>query len=104
MNLWEFPIEDFLVLAWPDAPGLYILNPSARSIWEAFKSDTPLAELVQEFASTYNIPSALAEQDVTQTINEWLTGMLARHFSSFPSPSTPTDPPAASSSDFFARD
>ena len=104
MNLWEFPIEDFLVLAWPDAPGLYILNPSARSIWEAFKSDTPLAELVREFASTYNIPSAVAEQDVTRTINGWRTGMLARHLTSSPSTSTPSDTPAPSSSDFFARD
>jgi len=76
-RLWEFPIENFLVLARKDFPGLYILSPSARLIWDILKTGAPFAELVREFASTYDIPTDLAALDVTRTLDHWRLGLLA---------------------------
>jgi hypothetical protein len=102
-NLWEFPIDDFLVLARPDVSGLYILSPSSRLIWDIFKTEVPFRELVEEFASTYGIPSELAEQDVTRTLDAWRSGLLSQPKLSSPSPA-PRDVPACSSPDFFSQD
>lgn len=102
-DLWEFPIADFIVLARPDVPGLYILNPSARLIWEALKSGARFPELVREFASTYDIPQELAKQDIERTLDDWHRGLLSRQ-------STPafrcvtSEIAVCSGADFFVRD
>jgi hypothetical protein len=102
-DLWEFPTEDFLVLARSHAPGLYILNPSARLIWETFKTGVSFAELAQEFASAYDISQDLAEQDVKRTLDEWSAGLLSPQRSSF-SPVAAVKEGSVSAADFFARD
>ncbi len=76
-DIWEFPVDDFLVLARPQASGLYILSPSARLLWEIFKADVPFRELVREFASICGISAKRAEQDVTRTLDEWRSGLLS---------------------------
>src|SRR5271170_7156623 len=86
VDIWEFPINDFLVLARSDVSGLYILSPSARLIWDTFKSGISFGEVVREFASSYDISLELAAQDVTRTLNEWRSGLLWQQPS--PSPST----------------
>lgn len=96
-SLWEFPAGDFLVLARPDVPGLYILNSSARLIWEVLKSGAPFEELVRQFASTYDIPAEMATRDVLRTVDDWQAGLfscgrntpLSTRFTGAPAPSTP---------------
>ena len=102
-DLREFPIEDFLVLARPDVPGLYILSPSARLIWDIFKTGAPFAELVREFASAYDIPRDVAAQDVTRTLDDWRSGLLSLQRGSSRTV-LPEEIPVSSTADFFARD
>jgi Coenzyme PQQ synthesis protein D (PqqD) len=83
-DLWEFPINDFVVLARPEVSGLYILSPSARLIWDILKAETPFEEIVREFASTYGIPAELAEQDVRRTLDDWRSGLLSLEPNSHP--------------------
>jgi hypothetical protein len=102
-DLWEFPTEDFLVLARPDVPGLYILSPSARLIWDIRRRGVPIAGIVREFASTYDIPSGLAEQDVTQTLDHWRSGLLSPQPNKSTRAVTPSTPPPFSRT-VFTRD
>jgi hypothetical protein len=103
-DLWEFPVEDFLVVAQPHVPGLYILNPSARLVWDLLKSATPIAELVRQFASTYDIPGEVAAQDVTRTLDDWRSGLLSRQQDSSSRVATPPEVAVSSGTDFFAQD
>jgi hypothetical protein len=100
---WEFPIDDFLVLARPEVSGLYILSPSARLIWDIFKTGLPFTELVREFASICDIPTEIAAQDVTRTLDDWRSGLLSRSQGSSSRIPPPVKVPASSSGDFFAR-
>ena len=70
-DIWRFPVQDFLVLARPDVSGLYILNPSARLIWDTFRAGLPRLELVREYVSAYDVPDDVAARDVAQT---WING------------------------------
>jgi hypothetical protein len=101
--IWEFPIEDSVVLVRPDVSGLYILNPSARLIWDILKTGVPLGALVEQFASTYDISPELAARDVERTLDEWQGGLLLGPGSL----SESSGPPArsvSSSLEVFARD
>jgi hypothetical protein len=102
-NLWEFPVDDFLVLARPDVSGLYILSPSARLIWDILKTEVQFPELVREFASTYGISAKLAEHDIKRTLDDWRSGLLSEQRA--PSATSAAHKELASSSvDIFARD
>jgi len=76
-HVWEFPIEDFLVLARPDVPGLYILNASARVIWDIRKAGLAVSDLIRQYATTYDISMELAAEDVTRTLDQWESGVLS---------------------------
>ena len=102
-DLWEFAVDDFLVLARPEVSGLYILSPSARLIWDIRKTEVPFQEVVREFASTYDIPAELAEQDVARTLNEWRSGLLERQQVSVES-SVAAAAVASALGDSFTRD
>ena len=103
-DLWEFPVDDFLVLARPDVSGLYILSPSARLIWELFKTGAPFPEVVQHFASAYDIAGTVAEQDVSRTLDEWRSGLLAHRRLSSTWSTAPAEVPTSSGAAFFTRD
>jgi len=102
-DLWEFPVDDFLVLARPEVSGLYILSPSARLIWDILKTEISFQELVRQFASTYGIPAKLAEQDVTRTLDHWRTGLLSKH-RVLPARNAAPPEVASSRADYFSRD
>jgi hypothetical protein len=102
-DVWEFPIDDFLVLARPEVSGLYILSPSARLVWDIFKAGLPFTELVREFASICDIPIEIAAQDVTRTLDDWRAGLLSPSRGSSSRIPAPDKVPASSSVDFFAR-
>jgi hypothetical protein len=74
-DVWEFEIEDFLVLARPDVHGLYLLNSSARFIWQLVKAGLPSAEVVRELASAYHIDPDVAARHVRQTLDGWRSGL-----------------------------
>jgi hypothetical protein len=102
-DLWEFAVDDFLVLARPEVSALYVLSPTARLIWDLLKTQNDKRALVEEFASTCGIPEELAEQDVTRTLNDWREGLLApRAISSSRSDSSVEL--VSSDADFFVRD
>jgi Coenzyme PQQ synthesis protein D (PqqD) len=102
-DLWEFPVDNLLVLARPEVPGLYILSPSARLIWDILKTEVSFQELLRQFAASYGIPAELAEQDVTRTLDNWRTGLLSEQRAL--SASNPVSPEIASlEADFFSRD
>jgi len=103
-DVWEYPIDDFLVLGRPEASGLYILSPSARLIWDILKTGPPFAELVREFASTCHIPAELAAQDVARTLEEWRSGLLSRPRSSSLGIAATPSAPASAGPDCFSRD
>lgn len=103
-NLWKFPIEDFLVVARPDVSGLYILNSSARIIWDLHQAGAPFEELVREFASAYDIPLELAEQDIGRTLAGWRSSLLAERATTPRAPSANSSVPADSNPDSFTQD
>ena len=103
-DVWEFPIDDFLVLARPEVSGLYILSPTARLIWEIFKTGAPLAELVREFAFACDIPNEVAARDVSRTLDEWQSGVLSGRHNSSTCSDVPAEVPASSGAAFFTRD
>jgi hypothetical protein len=76
-DVWEFAIEDFLVLARPDVHGLYLLNSSARFIWQLVKAGVSSEEVVRELASAYRIDREAAARDVRQTLDGWQSGLLS---------------------------
>jgi hypothetical protein len=101
-KLWKFPVEDFLVVARPDVYGLYILNSSARRIWDLQEVGTPFQSLVFEFASTFGIPLELAERDVIRTLADWRLGLLATQAGL--RPSVLGNPPPLSGDEIFSED
>ena len=56
MNIWEFPLDDGLVLARPDVHGLFLLNPTASFIWTLHAAHCGHAEISRELASACGIP------------------------------------------------
>lgn len=103
-HLWEFSIEDFLVVARPDLSGLYILSPSARLIWEIHKTGAPFETLVREFAAAYDIPTDIAEPDVQGTLDAWASGLLSEQRTPTPNPASALGSSPSSRPDFFTRD
>jgi hypothetical protein len=103
-DLWEFPVDDFLVLARPDVSGLYLLSPSARLIWDLFRTGLQFAEVVREFASAYDIAGELAQQDVSRTLDEWRSGLLAHRCLSSTWSTAPAEASSSSGAAFFRQD
>jgi len=102
-DLWEFPTGNFLVLARRSVPGLYILNSSARLVWEALKAGVSSVELARQFAADFDIPRELAEQDILRTLEQWRLGLLSAESGTSFRNLSPEGAPF-SSPDFFARD
>jgi hypothetical protein len=103
-DVWEFPIEDFLVLARPDVPGLYLLNPSARLIWDLVQTGGPVADLVRDFSAACGIPREVAEQDVQQTLDQWRTDLLSARQASSSNTDAPSEMPPSVVPGHFTRD
>src|SRR5579863_8935414 len=76
-EVWQFPLEDELVLARHDVHGLFLLNGTARFLWEEFSRRAALAEVVQNFAARYGVPQALASRDIAATLSSWSQGLLS---------------------------
>ncbi len=75
--MWEFPVDDGLVLVRPDVHGLFLLNKTARLIWDKFSQGVPLAEIASNIAALFCIPPEVARRDIEATIASWREGLLA---------------------------
>jgi hypothetical protein len=83
-QLWQFPLGDELVVARGDVQGLFLLNDTARFLWEQFSlsehfnDGADLAQIVQNFAARYGVPENMAKQDIEATLASWSQGLLSR--------------------------
>jgi hypothetical protein len=75
--VWQFPLADELVVARADVEGLFLLNGTARFLWEQFNDGADLTQTVQEFAARYGVPERLAKQDIEATLAGWSQGLLS---------------------------
>jgi hypothetical protein len=75
--LWEFPIEDGLVVVRPDLDGFFLLNQTARLVWYRFRQGLPLAEIASGLAGLFGIPPDLALRDVQAVVASWRQALLA---------------------------
>ena len=73
-------------------------------LWDVYKNGLPLNELVQEFASLCDIPADISARDVTRTLDDWRSGLLAPSRSSSSPVAVNLQLPASSGADFFTRD
>jgi hypothetical protein len=76
-SLWQFPLGDELVVARRDVRGLFILNGTARFLWEEFNRGAGQREMVQEVVARYGVPWELASRDVDSTLASWSNTLLS---------------------------
>jgi hypothetical protein len=75
-SLWQFPLGDELVLARRDVQGLFLLNGTARFLWDEVSRGASLHEIEQTFVTRYGVPPALARQDIEATLGGWSQSLL----------------------------
>jgi hypothetical protein len=88
--LWEFSIDDGLVLVRQDVCGLFLLNSSAQLLWNELRRGVSHDEVVSGFAAHFGIPLDVARRDIEVTVAAWRQGLLAP----LQSPSPKSFPPA----------
>jgi hypothetical protein len=76
--LWQFPLGEELVVARDDVEGLFLLNGTARFLWEHVNDGADLAVTVQNFAARYGVPRRVARRDIKATLAGWSQGLLSR--------------------------
>lgn len=74
--MWEFPVDDGLVLVRPDVQGFFLLNETARLVWCEFSQGVPLAEIAAAIAAHFCISPEVARRDIEATIASWREGLL----------------------------
>ena len=77
-QLWQFPLENELVVARPDVQALFLLNGTARFFWQEFARGTALGEIVQSFAGSYGVPQTVARQDLEATLTNLTHSVLSQ--------------------------
>jgi hypothetical protein len=75
--LWEFPVDDGLVLARQDFSGLFLLSPVARLLWNELQRGIELDQVVADFAARFGILPEVARRDVEATVAAWQQDLLA---------------------------
>lgn len=75
--MWEFPVDDGLVLARPDVHGLFLLNSSAQFLWNELSRGVTPDVIVPDFAEHFRISAELARRDIEATIASWRQSLLA---------------------------
>ncbi len=73
----EFPLGDRLVLTNPGSPRLYLLNESARYIWEGFREGQSSEQIAADMADEFGIDAATAARDTRAALACWRGGILA---------------------------
>jgi hypothetical protein len=75
-QLWQFPLGDELVVARHDVHGLFLLNGTARFVWDEFNRGAAPGEIVENFSTRYGMPEGLARRDVEATLSGWSQSLL----------------------------
>src|SRR5580658_6403035 len=75
-QLWQFPLGDELVVARRDVHGLFLLNGTARFVWDEFNRGAAPGEIVGNFSTRYGMPEGLARHDVEATLAGWSQSLL----------------------------
>lgn len=65
------------MLARPDVHGLFLLNSTARYLWNELSQHRTPAEIAGVFAVRFGIPIELALQDIEAAVSSWHIGLLA---------------------------
>ena len=76
-GLWNYPVDDGLVLCRSDVNGLFLLNQSARWVWNESQRGTLREEMISTFAAHFGISSEIARRDVEATLASWDEALLA---------------------------
>lgn len=76
-EFWQFSIGDELVIARRDVGGLFLLNSTARQVWDELNRGREEAEIIQGLVSRYGVPQSVAERDVQATLAGWSQGLLS---------------------------
>jgi hypothetical protein len=76
-NTWQFPFEDQLVVFRQDVEGLFLLNPTARLLWEELRAGASPEASARTFASTFGLSETRAREDIEVTLAQWSEGLLA---------------------------
>jgi hypothetical protein len=76
--MWQYPVGDELVIARCDVQGLFLLNGTARLIWDELNRGAATAEIAESFVSRYGVPRPLARRDIEATLAGWSQGLLLR--------------------------
>ena len=75
--MWEFSVDDGLVLVRPDVNGFFLLNSTARLVWHEVRQGVPVAEIASSIATLFSISPQLARRDIEALIASWREGLLA---------------------------
>jgi hypothetical protein len=75
--LWEFPVDQGLVLVRSDFDGFYLLNSTARLVWHEWRQGVSVAEIAAGLAANFGIALEVARHDVEATVVSWQGGLLA---------------------------
>jgi hypothetical protein len=76
-ELWQFPVGEELLIARRDVQALFLLNGTARHVWDEFNRGAAPPAIVQSFISRYGVPESLAKRDVEATLAGWSQGLLS---------------------------
>ena len=72
MRIHTFSIDQHLILFRPTDQHLFILNQTARWIWQALGRGVSVAEIIQSLAAHFNLPPEDIEADIHTTLRTWL--------------------------------
>lgn len=76
-HLWQFPLGDELVVVRPGLEGMFLLNATARLLWEERNRGASPEDVVRTFVDVFGVPPALAHRDIEATLARWSEGVLA---------------------------
>jgi hypothetical protein len=90
---WLFPVEDHTLIVRPGAERLFLLNSTARFIWDTYAESGDEAACVAALAGAFGLSPAHVAQDVAATLATWdAGGLLTQPTAHTPAPFPP--PPA----------
>jgi len=71
LAVYTFPLDEHLVVFRPRDRHLFILNPTARWIWEARARGTKTGEIASLISAQFDIPNDAVRKDVEQALSLW---------------------------------
>ncbi len=76
-DICEFRLGDRLVVTNPGSSRLYLLNESARYIWERFREDRTSEQIAQDLAAEFGIDLPTAARDTAAALASWQKSILS---------------------------